>query len=117
MKKSQLKKIIRESIKQLMTEQTPGCNPTMQWSPQNPNSTKNIGWWNNMMQGKIDNNIATKPYWANNGACWFLQKRIDWATNMRYYASQKSNVIWINQLDCKIESLSSGGYLANEYGC
>ena len=69
-----------------------------------------------MIKGKIDNNIATKPYWANNGACWFLDKRIESHQNTISWMNQP-NVIWVNQLNCKIESLSSGGYLANLYGC
>tara|TARA_R110002167_G_scaffold46931_2_gene139478 strand:+ start:57 stop:818 length:762 start_codon:yes stop_codon:yes gene_type:complete len=102
------------------------CNPTMGF---NNSGTKDLDWWNNKMQGKIDNALINKPWMANNTngngnndqPCKFIDARKDKHQNKLNNGLTTTIIFykprWMNQLNCKIESLSSGGYLANLYGC
>ena len=98
------------------------CDPTMDF---NASGTKDLDWWNNMMQGKIDNALINKPWMANNTngngnndqPCKFINTRKDFHQNKLNSGNANNKPMWTNNLNCKIESLSSGGHISNLYGC
>jgi len=120
-------------------------NPPNSGFNQNIDTNTALNNWISTMEGKINNALANKPWMANhadsnNGGpvgnadqpCKFingvgcvgnecnnnlLAKNTDRMVFATQSAGNDPTHPWINQISCKIEAVSSGGMLANLFGC